>query len=457
MTVKLVEKLQGAYEVAERLIKKNRLICPKCREVKKITSKGVAKEGVTHQFMCKEGNHTFTLNALKGQLQEHALTHAEIESVDSLKKVLGASNPPPVGARPKMTDGKVAKMDIVDEPIPDDHVAIADEIFVDADSHDDIVSKVPNQGPESIDDLKKEIAALRAQVSALTETVNSLAFKLRDDSPKLIQERSPRKTYASVVVLRPPKSPQSQITPKKPIPTDVAAMFPVDVTKRRLTADDRLTRLFNRDSPKLRFMVTRFIVAARSPIKAIRRDLEKAKCPKYVISDISFIGSRLMAITVDHEYSDNIGKFFSDRHITVFPEGTSILDPILRPYVTGNQEEELIQSTIDRHMRSKTCPHLVKRNALLEAIGNDLLQILEGANNANVVYHYVRQLATKSIREHGDRDLIAIFQRSSRTFDDAQCADAFTAYSNKVACEKQRIVDMLAQRQASLENSTPSK
>ena len=64
---------QLAVDVANEMLLKGMLKCPKCNNSKRITQRGGAK--VTYQFLCQNGGHWFTIWATQRQLMAYADRH----------------------------------------------------------------------------------------------------------------------------------------------------------------------------------------------------------------------------------------------------------------------------------------------------------------------------------------------------------------------------------------------
>jgi hypothetical protein len=86
------------------------------------------------------------------------------------------------------------------------------------------------------------------------------------------------------------------------------------------------------------------------------------------LSDVTYIGDNFIAITVDADYSMELGLFFAAAYIHCFPEDTELTLVELLAHIHGGESEVIATSLIERHKRARTCPNITKRNGMLSAI-----------------------------------------------------------------------------------------
>jgi hypothetical protein len=159
-----------------------------------------------------------------------------------------------------------------------------------------------------------------------------------------------------------------------------------------------------------------------------------------------FIGSNILSITVDEQYVENLEKFFDSHGIYMFPESTTVFDDSVKPYIKPDIEEELTYSLIERHEHARACPDRIKRNALLVAIGDDVIRSIETMRKPGALLGYVLREAERKIRNRGDSELFAFLSARSDIYNAEECILAYEQFSTKLAGVKAARAKKLANR-----------
>jgi uncharacterized coiled-coil protein SlyX len=467
------EIIQNAVSLAKAVISKRQLVCPACGHVPaKFTRKG--KTGDSYQFVCCDCSRSFVIGRIKDQLIRAAATAEERDLMRQIRTtgpVVGI--PTKKGPKGKAESKPESFSKTTPVLIGSSKSPLPASTGNGPSSHDDGAF---SQMSSLIDEIAKAITAnvVQSMNQILTEStmkIERLQAQVDILSAKVTQFELPaqgkvlgtveRPTFSEVAQAQRQSSEkfadsQQQVcfsanlrkdgVQKRKERTVSHRDFPRDIVKRRFTNGQNLSRLVNGSCASVRTMVSRLVVAKRCPIKVLRKQLSLAQCPSYVFSDMYFIGSNILSITVDEQYVENLEKFFDSHGIYMFPESTTVFDDSVKPYIKPDIEEELTYSLIERHEHARACPDRIKRNALLVAIGDDVIRSIETMRKPGALLGYVLREAERKIRNRGDSELFAFLSARSDIYNAEECILAYEQFSTKLAGVKAARAKKLANR-----------